>query len=245
MPRIRLIMLSMLAVFAIGAVASATSSAFMLEWQVCEKVAAGSGKFENHLCKKEGGTKEWEWKTLAAGESRKVISEGGPFTLTAGTKTVTCNKVKNHGEIFGGHPGTDEVTVNFETCTTSEVGCKVKSKGTAKAGEVVVANVKTKLTERGTKLADEFKENATTKEFITLEFGKEENGPEKLKTACPTLPETRVKGQVAAEIVNANEELNFPNPELTGNTLEAFGVAAKLVGKSKQTQENGWAIQGI
>jgi len=54
MPRIRLIMLAALAVFALSADASASASA------MCYRVAvAGSGAWENNACTVAGGTKEW------------------------------------------------------------------------------------------------------------------------------------------------------------------------------------------
>ncbi len=81
MSRIRVILLSLLAVLAVGAVASASASAFNLEWQVCrEKAGAGSEppvKYDNHHCnsqKKPVAERKWEWVKLEAAETEKVIS---------------------------------------------------------------------------------------------------------------------------------------------------------------------------
>jgi hypothetical protein len=215
-------------------------------WWGCKEVA-GEGKepptkYDEHKCNtqaKELKLRKWEWVKEAAGEKWKTVSKGGVFTLTAGTKVVTCKKVKDEGN--SEELGKDEATnITFEECSTSESKCLVKSKGGTN-GTVVVTSVPTQLVERGGKLADEFKENATTKEFVTLQFEKEGGG------ACATLPETKVKGQVAAECINlANGEieLNFPNPELPGNTLNAFGVASKLTGKVTEFWgTNEWGLQ--
>ncbi len=103
----------------------------------------------------------------------------------------------------------------------------------------MVEKIPTVLVERGGKLADEFKGGA---EFVTLEFE-----PETGKS-CSEYPTTKVKEQVAAEVINlanGNVELNFPEPELAGNTLEAFGLPAKLVGKATEELENGWAFRAM
>jgi hypothetical protein len=249
-------LICLLAVFAVGAFASASSaSAFNLEWQRCkEKTGAGTEpptKYDNLHCnsqEKALAERKWEFVKLEAAETEKIITSGGEFKLTAGTKIVTCKKVIDLGSITGGIPGQDEAKrITFEECSTSEAKCQVKSKG-GTFGTIVVSEIPTTLVERepnggGTKkLADEFKSNATTKEFVTLQFEKEGGG------ACTTLPETKVKGQVAAEIINltnGNVELNFPTAELKGNTLEAFGVASKLTGKDTEELESGSAFRAL
>jgi len=253
MSRSRLIMLSLLAVFAIGAVTSASASAFKLETEVCkEKAGAGTEppeKFNNLHCNsktKALAERKWEWVALMGTETEKLISAGGEFKLAAGTKTVTCKKVLDLGTVTSAGKG-EATRITFEECSTSETGCLVKSpEGTN--GTVVVTKVPTALVEREPsgggpkKLAVEFKENATSKEFVTLQFEKSGGG------ACSTLPETKVKGQVAAEVtnlLNGNQELNFPSPELKGNSLEAFGVAAKLTGKDTEELESGAAFRSV
>jgi len=245
--RVRVLLLSVLAAFAVSAVASASSaSAFEFRWWGCKEATGAGTKYEEHKCVKELGGGKWEWVKEAAGEQWSTFSKGGVFTLTAGTKVVTCKKVTDEG--FTEELGKDLATnVTFTECSTSEAKCLVKSKEVGGVnGRVVVKNVSTQLfkgtTSAGAEtLADEFKENATTKEFVTLQFEKEGGG------ACATLTETKVKGHVAAEcknLANGEVELNFPNPELKGNTLNAFGVASKLTGKVTEfwgTQE--WGLQ--
>ncbi len=265
MTRMRMIMLSLLAVFAVGAVASASASAASLEWEVCEKVGANKGKFETHKCIAAGGTNEWEWKLLAAGEERKVVSEGGTFTLKGGPIESTCTKVLDEGDIFGGKPGTDlTLKILFEGCTTSKAGCKVKSaKGTQAAGEILVTNVPTELiitkTAGGVEVeADLFKgtKKPPEKEFVTLEFGEAEKvlgTVRELEKKCgETVPlTTQVTGSVAAETVGSGE-LNFPEPPLEASKLKAFGaINVKLIGKDTQAVvsvfteklSEGWAVR--
>lgn len=258
--RLRLLLVSLLAVFAVGAVASASSaSAFNLEWEVCEKTTESPikeppEKFDNHKCNSKAkalAEREWEFKKLAAGAERKTVSSGGVFTLVAGGKTITCQKVADTGTITGGKPGTDlAAEIRFTECKTGQTGCLVKTAGQAN-GTIVVVNIPTVLVERepsgggAKKLADEFKENATTKEFVTLKFEAEAG------KSCSEYTETKVKGQVAAETVTGTGELNFPSPELKGNTLKAFGIAAKLTGKVTveviqtlgEEFGSGWAVR--
>jgi hypothetical protein len=253
MSRLRLIMLAALAVFAVGAFASASASAaFKLEWQTCQEKAGGH--FENHGCVKEGTTKAFEWETLAAGKTKAVESKikSKEFVLIASGIEVKCKSATDTGTITGGTPGTDEATVTFDECTTSIAGCKVKS-ATKPAGEVLVSGLKTKLVEGEKKngekvVADEFAENPTTKEFVTLEFGTKETGTpptSKLEGKCSeTIPlTTKVKGKVFA-IVGISMLLKTPV-----NTLNVFGLAAELVGEEEQTlatgAEKGWAIRAI
>jgi hypothetical protein len=243
MHRLRVLLLSLLAVLAVSAIASASASAaFKLEWEAAKCEAQAGGKYEESECNKEGATKAFElvFKALTGAETRTIESESlSAFKLEAGTKVITCQK--NTGEGTAASAGKGEATtITFTECATSEAGCNVKSAGQAN-GTIVVKAVPTKLVEREPggggvkKLANEFKENATTKEFVTLKFE-----PDAGKT-CTNFPETKVQGQVAAIVENqtSGEEngdvnLTFPEPaELKGNTLKAFGIAAKLFGKVK------------
>jgi hypothetical protein len=256
MPRIRMIILSLLAVFAVSAVASASAAAASLEWEVCEELA-GAGtepplKFDNHKCNSEAkplAERKWEWKLLAAGVTRNVLSSGGEFKLIAVGKTITCAKVLDSGTITGGKPGTDLVTdIIFEECKTSQTGCGVHTTGQP-IGIILVANIPTKLETRknakGVEVTvDNFEQNPTSKEFVTLKFEAEAG------KSCSQFPETKVKGTIAAEAGPEPGELNFPNPRFEKDTLNAFAEEVTLVGKD--TQEvmggselfgEGWAVR--
>ena len=135
-----------------------------------------------------------------------VLSEGKLFTLAAGAKTVTCHKVTDVGTaLTGGRDLASEI--HFLECLTGQAGCDVHSHG-APNGLILVTNIPTLLVERETAgkvkvLADEFKSNPTTKEFVTLLFLALAGG------SCSEYGSTtKVKGQVAAEV--KGEELVFP-----------------------------------
>jgi hypothetical protein len=250
-------LICLLAVFAVGAVASASASAaFKLEWQTCQEKAGG--KFENHGCVKEGTTKTFEWETLGAGVTKKVTSKikSATFVLTVGTKIITCKSATDKGAITGGSPGTDEATtIEFDECKTTETTCLVKSAGSpAKAGIIIVTNIKTKLVKGTSKapaevVADEFAGKGAEEEFVKLEFGEKENATtKKLETPCAggKYPSpTTVKGKVYAIV--GTSSLTFPTGGLKAplNTLEAFTAKAELVGEEEETLENGWAIRAI
>lgn len=86
MSRIRIIMLSLLAVFAVGAVASATASAAAPEFVRCAKVVtAASGEFEKSNCVGAAGTKEYV-KVFVVGKTINATEECAE-TATAGKGT--------------------------------------------------------------------------------------------------------------------------------------------------------------
>ncbi len=165
----------------------------------------------------------------AGGE--QTLLAGGTFTLTAGTKTVTCSSLAGAGTV--GTEGTGLATeIKLTNCTTGQSGCLPLTAGQTK-GTVLWTNVPTLLTERENSgkekvLADELKENPTSKEVGTLKFEAESG------KSCSEYPETKVRGQDAAEVKNATESLLFPSVELKGNTFEAFGKAAKLTALIEQ-----------
>lgn len=253
MARIRMIMLSLLAVFAVSAVASASASAsFLLVWDVCEEGphqgVEPPTKYDNHSCNtkvKALAERKWEWVPKHSNTySAKVISSGGTFKLTVTGKTVECTSITDKGDITGGLPGTDlALDIKFTGCTANSKKCEAESPGSGAKGTILVTNAPTLLVVRKTTtgttvLADEFKQNPLTKEFVTLEFNEG-------ASTCPNFPTTKVKGEVAAEIVTGTGELNFPSPALEGNTLQAFGEEATLTGKDTQELENGWAFTAI
>jgi hypothetical protein len=220
MRKTRLIAFSLFAGFAFSAVVSASASAFNLEWEV-------NGA-------KLSGTENITWTNLTL------------FTLQAGAKVITCKKVTmgpHAGTITGGKPGTDAGMITFSECSTSEAGCLVKSAGPPAPADTIIVNVASRLVEReaagggAKKEADEFKPPSGTT-FVSLEFGTRQTPTgDKMEGTCANFADTFVKGQVAA--LTEGESLNFPSPELKGNTLEIFGKAAMLVGKSEQKGETG------
>jgi len=243
--RLRLLLVSVMAVFAISAVASGSASA--VEWQVCQK--GGTENFKEHHCTPgtEESHGEWSWLPIAAGTKVPVESTGGEFKLEGAGNSSVCKHVTNTGEIEPG--GKSKTSLVFTECTNGTGKCEAfapaANDGT---GTIDVSGITDQLVERGGKLADEFKENTTTHEFATIEF--EVPGTE----ACAETPTTKVKGQVAGESNNitvagqGETELIFPKPALVGNSLEAFGVKASLFGSANvftSGTDAGWSVRAI
>ncbi|MGA8364916.1 MAG: hypothetical protein WB709_10395 [Solirubrobacteraceae bacterium] len=167
-----------------------------------------------------------------------MLGEGKLVTLKAGTKEITCHKMRQAGTVSPG--GLAEATeLHFSECLTNQTGCDPHTAG-APNGLIVFKNIPTALTLRevasggGVKIvAEEYKSNPTTKEFGTVEFSTLAGG------SCSEFPTSKYKGQFAGEVLNATEEINFPEPELKGNTFEVFGKAGSIVARFTQMLANG------
>jgi hypothetical protein len=218
------------------------------EWEVQKCEAVAGGIFTNGTCEVVGAGGFGEagaLEKLAAGKKRSVTSAGTAFTLTAAGKAVNCTAVTDKGTITGGKPGTDlATTITFTGCTANAGACTAES-GAVK-GTITVTEIPTKLEQRvvGEEevLVDNFEQNVSKKEFVTLKF-------DKAKAECPGFPETKVKGSVAAEVKNlANEkeiELVFPKTPVEKDTLEAFGVKATLEGTVTEKLTGGGKLKGV
>jgi hypothetical protein len=262
--RIRILFVSLLTVFAVGAIASASASAAscdgkegrpLCKWEVCKEVA-GEGKeppakFDEHKCntqKKELKLRKWQWKMLEGAEEFPTTSKGGVFKLEVAGKVITCTAVTDEGNIKAG--GKDLATkIVFTGCKAGPNGCMVRSPGSP-FGTIEVTNIKTQLEEvpaGSGKLVNKFEQKefpigSGKFEFVTLEF-------EGATCAGEGFVKTKVKGDVAAEcknLANGNVELNFPKPAIAQPLkLEAFGVAATLTGATEEELTNKWAHRCI
>jgi hypothetical protein len=171
-------------------------------------------------------------------QTEHVLSEGGLFILVAGARVIDCETVRDLALLLT--EGRDFAhSIHFLNCKTAQAGCDVHSHG-APNGLILWPNIPTLIVERENAakekvLADEFKSNPTTKEFVTLLFLALAGG------SCSEYgTSTKIKGQIAAEI--KSELLVFPNPELKGNTLEYFGVAGKIFADETQMLTNGGVL---
>ncbi len=220
MPKVRLIIVSLLTVFAVSA-----------------GVAASASAHNGHV---------WLENGVPITRALPVLSSGGLFQLSAGTLTIHCKKVTDFGLLLP--EGLDIAhEIHFLECSTGATNCDVHSLigGVASPqGLILVTGIETEListtnSKGGSVLADLFKQKtvAGVKEFVTLGF------TALAAEACKEYPETKVKGNVAAEV--NGEELNFPKPELTATSLTAFGKAALFEGKDFQMFENGASLAAI
>ena len=230
--QIRILFVSLLAVFAFSAVASA-SSASAHEWVICSEFTEAKFEYEtlSKCWKNEKITppKTGKWEREETGKHVAVTSTSGTSTLTAGTKKITCTADTDKGWIEAGGAKDEAEEIKFTGCTTAQTGCKPTG------GTIVVKAVLTELVMIGATLADEFKPTPPATKFVTITF----------EGTCSEYPTTEVTGHVAGEVENATESINFPSPELAGNTLNAFGKAAKLVSKDKQKTVSGGSIHGV
>jgi hypothetical protein len=241
--RVKVLMLSLLAVFAVGAVASASASALL--WWVC--LAKANGKYETNKCNSEGAKKEYEKQLLPLGVQLKITSKGGTQLLKVAAipLEISCKTVKDEGWIennTAASNGIDQATkIEYLECVVLHHStCKVKSPGLP-VGKITLKNIPTKLVTNSGVMGDQFGETGAT--FVKLELGETENGAGELETACGVLPlEATVTGKVVGK-VEASGKLNFTEPAQTGSALEVNGFAAEYVGVVENEMEGGGLIE--
>jgi len=179
--RIRVLFVSLLAVFAVGAVASASASAH--EFLTCQKVAAGTGKFAESECIKTGAPEEFEWKGIAA--AVKVTGTDGVSkfeSALAGVKVIIeCEESTFTGELEAA--GKSKGKVEFEGCKIFENKNGIKTLLTCKVAPITFEFVDEVITGSGFGPEDEFRPTAANKtKFVIIKL-----------TGCALESETEVK----------------------------------------------------
>lgn len=219
----RSVLVTLVAVLAVGAVASASALAAP-NWEV-----------------QEGGV----WKALGTGESRNIVATGGAQVLhgsgLSAPEETRCEEVKGKGKIENTSTGGMGV---FETFTYTKckvikpAGCALRSRGAA-LGTIELKPSATNLVEfEGGGVGDLFK--AQKEPLAELEM-REEANPENGCGILPLAPE-KVTGQVVAK-VEANGKLHFTTPEQVGSNLKCGSSAFRIVGEVSQELEGGGAIR--
>ena len=208
----RSMLVALVAVVALGTVASASASAH-----------------------------EWLKDGVPLTKTEEISIEGGRKIFTAAGKEIACEKTQGTGDVYPGAGG--EVNIHFSECKTSISTCAVHSHGEPN-GSISFDNIPTTLLAAKTSggaelLGDELRQNPTTKEFGLLEFEAQSS------KACEEYPTAKVKGDIIAEVINAPEGLNFPNPELQGDTFSEFGIAADWFGSYQQRLTAGGKLVGV
>jgi hypothetical protein len=242
----KLVVVTVMAVFALAAFASASAFAANPAWEV-----------------EEGGVA----KLLAAGESREITAEAnGNQELAATGVTLVCSSVTlaAGATITGGEPGTDKETLVYGGCKVKEKACEARTKGGAVAEQIQTSALKSTLAFE-TKAAAEASKAPTVTLFEPSE-GTTFVEVELKGTECPFIENATIKGTVAVKNLGAESERLitheieapataltkvFKNPGAveTKVKLTAFGLAAKYVGKSKIKVRNAantefipWAV---
>jgi hypothetical protein len=128
-PKIRLILLGMLALLAVSLATPVSASAH--SYVLCKKVAKGTGKYKNNECKTEGGEKEWVKEPVVLGEEQyEMTGENKPATtikLETSAFTVECESDRLKGGLVLS-AGRSIMTVEFSGCKIPGVlSCTVSS----------------------------------------------------------------------------------------------------------------------
>jgi hypothetical protein len=263
--RIRVLLVSLLAVFAVSAVASASASAEGPHWRVpCRKVSVankGLGEFNNAACTEVGGTKEFT-NVLLTGETIKAVSKnkaGTSFILKgtlAGVKiTLECTKVEDKSTLEGGGPGKDKNEIIFTKCTVTapaESGCKVKEPITVKTITVLVF-----LSRKKTTPPEKWRVQ-TEKEYEEAPGKGEERaiGDEFKPETGTTFAEITLSGcNKAHEALNGTFPVKGTDTGIASGSLLEFkeetssltfgGNAATLTGTVEQEVEGGGVIEAV
>ena len=214
--RFRTMIVALLAVFAVGAVATAAASAKNPTWTVCKEVSAGSGKFEDGLCSK-GGKGNWEASELLTGETKEISSEAnGAQKLVVAGIVIDCGKFKTEpgAKIIGGEPGTVEEAIVYEECEmVGRPNCSVGTHGAFTTNTLLsklVYLTKAAAEKETAEATGTLLKPKTGKVLATVPFGSERSAE------CTLLKsELEVTGELVAENVKGGahatkQELSFP-----------------------------------
>lgn len=175
MSRTKLVILGLVAAFAVSAVASATASAHA--FTVCKEVGVNNGKYKDNRCQEEGGEKNWEYKTIGAAEKIKVEGTSGSSQLEGEVgglqATIECTKDVFTGEILAEGKSTGEIT--FSGCSFYQINNKNKHRELVSS--CTVANINFKFRDQlidgaGHGPEEEFKPEAEASTlFVEFEIG--------------------------------------------------------------------------
>jgi hypothetical protein len=252
MSRVRVLMLSLLAVFAVAAVASASASALL--WWVCLS-GTGATEYENNKCEKTKSGGGFVLQLLPLNVKLKVVSKGGTQVMKVpglGGLELLCKTVKYKGWIENNGAASNGISeieeLDFLECTVvtpaQSPKCEFKKPG-ASAGLILINNLETKLvTFAGGGIGDLIKKVGSTA-FVELEIGREENSStKKFKKACGIIPTAaqKIEGQVVAKI-EASGKLHFTEPAQEGTDLELGGFTGAYVGEDENEMEGGGLLE--
>jgi hypothetical protein len=215
---------ALVAVLALGVVATASASAFVPVWHT-----------------REAGITKGEGNKLAKGESREVTIEGESIEFAveraAQAVVVNCTKASGTGTVVGGSPGTGHVTsLTFSGCTSpsERVGkCKISvlPKIENFGQELVVLNDSKTIALQWNKIDTET--NNSNKEFFAMTECGEISGPINLRGSD--------NGSLPKEEFNLHTPMSFPKllENEHGHLESGSGGFAYMIAKYKMTLKNG------
>jgi hypothetical protein len=237
-----LALLASLAGSVLGATSALAASTNNPQYQECNKVAAGTGKFTDAACTKEG-VGNFEEKLLGA-EGKEFSAEASSAqTFADGTAklTVSCSalKVAKGAKLIGSTapaPGTSEETLEYEKCeVVGKAACEI-NKGKAGSAKFTSNPLKTTLV-FATKAAAE-KEESDTLTLIEPKTGTAFSKFE-LSGECPVTGSFTLEGSILAE----NVEGSTNSPKHTLN-LPAEAITAYFSNSSGKTTEGLIGFKG-
>jgi len=239
---------SLLAVFAVGAVASSSASAH--EFKVCQE--KGAEEYTEHLCSTKAAGGKWSFEPIAAGNSFEVEGTSGVSKLEgeiAGVKVIIeCEK-----DVFTGSiepAGKTKGKVIFEGCKLYEVKKNVKTLLACTVKNIEFTFTDKLVTGQGPGPAawgpeDEFNSTEAEETFVKITI-----------TGCALESSNKVK-QVTVEILPAKQKFagqvcQLPEAAVgkveheiscssSGSHLEFGGKPAYFFSNEKVKLVNKWA----
>jgi len=249
MSKLKVLLLSLLAVFAVGAVASASASALL--WWVCLS-GTGTTEYENNKCTKTKSGGHFILQLLPLNTLLATTSKGiGNQTLTAANGLeITCTGVTDSGWIENNSTDSNGIDGSTSTVYTGckvlkpkpgGAECEVKSPNASGPGIIELETLETKLvTFSGGGMGDLFKPTNANNIFVKLEITEKAN----LNNQCGSIPfVTEVLGQVVGK-VEASGKLNFTNPVQAGSSLDVGpSISATYTGVVENLGPSGALIE--
>jgi hypothetical protein len=225
MSRFKLIMMSVVAMFAVGAFASASASAITPVFLVCLEKAGSGKKFEERNCSKESGSGKFELVEVT--EFLKVNGTSGVSTLKGTLLSaeiiITCKKDNFTGEI--GPKGLSKGTVTYEEC---EAGNSKEKFTSCEVPNIKFTFIDQLIENKAGGIEDEFKPAEAGKPFVEIEI------KNKTGKTCAEKSKEPVVGTQNAEVESSSlgakllRELTF---KPAGSNLTYDGEPATYEGK--------------
>jgi hypothetical protein len=241
MSRTKFVMLSLVVVFGVTAMASAPALAASPVYEVCTKVTAGTGEWDDHTCSTNGANKkEWEDEPLSGSNGAQTYAIVGTsqISILAGSigavkVEIECTKDRIDGYIAP--QGRDSVIVKYEECALFEVvGSERKSLGACTIPNITTNKIKSKLLSASE--VEFAPESGTVFAEIKIEGA-----------ACALKSTQKVEGTQNCALPESEKQLitHETDCKTTGSKLELGKKTATYSGKVhiKLVNEWGWRVK--
>jgi hypothetical protein len=241
MSRTKAMVLSLSAVFVIGAIVSASASA--LTWYQCSKVASGRYATQAACESLTATSGEWEWLPLLATAAAPlpVYYEGVSYqqlSVASGAFVIECHSLEDTTDLWNeGGNGKDLLLGEvLSGCSVSQpTGCQdISSPGEPNGTIRFAAKIPSKLVTKEILTYDEIEQNAN-KELATIDT-ETSKGSER---PCGVMKLTnKLKGSYIGKIFPMTTLIEFENKS-GAKELEMNTLLAKYKGIDEQRPEAG------